>query len=591
MSAQARPKQAARGYGGDHKAERRRWEPKVAEGRVDCVRCGGPIEQGEAWDLGHYDDDRSRWAGPEHVRCNRATSSRRNPRVKPARPRLLLAPQGPPPERAGLAARDDRWDVPWLAGLRRPGRGASWPRLMTVPHPRAAGSAGPEFIRWADKRTQGRLRWWQRLAATRMLEVDTDGLLVWDTVLLSMARQLGKSWLLRELCLWRIEQGDRWGETQDVLHTGKDLAVVVEVQRSARVWARPQQQLYEVREANGAQRIEYKPGHGGRWLVKAKGAPYGYTISSAVVDEAWNVEANYIEEGVAPTMVERVSPQLLLVSTAHRLATSLMLTRRRAALDHLETGMGDLLIEWSAPRDAEIAEPSGWRQASPHWSQQRERLIRRKLDAIAAGETLDPDEPDPEQSFRAQWLNIWPNRHSVPDEQDLLPDGLWEQLAEPGVTGDGPLWVAVEDDFGKGAAVAAASVLDDGRIEVDGWRCQDWDTALADAAALGEHRRIRKLLVGASMLSRVPPGTVPPPEPAGSRETRPGLALFRDLAAGGMLVHDVTTRHLDDAVGQAQVKEQAAGLALTSRGPTHLVRAAVWAVQAAHKPAPLPAVY
>ena len=78
------------------------------------------------------------------------------------------------------------------------------------------------------------------------------------------------------------------------------------VQRSARIWARtePQSELYLVREANGQERVEYLPGQGGRWLVKAKGAPYGYAISKAVVDEAWNVETNYIEEGVAPTMVE-----------------------------------------------------------------------------------------------------------------------------------------------------------------------------------------------------------------------------------------------------------------------------------------------
>src|SRR5262249_48257373 len=177
-----------------------------------------------------------------------------------------------------------------------------------------------------------------------VLEVDGQGLLVWDAVLLSMARQLGKSWLLRELCLWRIEQGDRWGEPQDVLHTGKDLAVCIEVQRTARLWARPLDE-YLVREANGQERIEYLPGMRGRWLVKAKGAPYGFTISCAVVDEAWNAETNHVEEGVAPTMVERVAPQLLLISTAHRLATSLMLTRRKVALDELETGHGDLLVE------------------------------------------------------------------------------------------------------------------------------------------------------------------------------------------------------------------------------------------------------
>jgi hypothetical protein len=93
------------------------------------------------------------------------------------------------------------------------------------------------------------------------------------------------------------------------------------------------------------------------------------------------------------------------------------------------------------------------------------------------------------------------------------------------------------------------------------------------------------------MLSRVPPGTAPPPSPAGGAETRLGLPLFRDLAAAGVLVHDDTTVELDQAVQQAQVKELSTGLSLLPVGDTHLVKALVWAVHAAHKPAPMPAVF
>src|SRR5262245_13588533 len=76
------------------------------------------------------------------------------------------------PERDGLGVRDKRWRVAWLDELRVPPDNATWPRLMTVPHPRAVGSLGPAFIAWAEQRSGRPLRWWQRLVATRLLEVD-----------------------------------------------------------------------------------------------------------------------------------------------------------------------------------------------------------------------------------------------------------------------------------------------------------------------------------------------------------------------------------------------------------------------------------
>jgi hypothetical protein len=468
---------------------------------------------------------------------------------------------------------------------------AVWPRLMTVPHPRAAGSIGPAFIRDAEARCERPLRWWQRLVATRLLEVDVDGRLVWETLVLSMARQLGKSWLLRELCLWRIHQGDRFGEPQDVLHTGKDLAVCKEVQRSARIWAKARPE-YKVREVNGQEEIELLA-DGSRWMLRAKEAVYGYSVSCAAADEAWKVRASSVEEGLTPTMVEREQPQLLLVSTAHRLATGLMLSRRQAALAQLEGGDGDLLIEWSAPHGSELDDLAGWRQASPHWTPQRERLVGRQLAKLRDGEIDDPEEPDPEQSFRSQWLNQWPRRLTAPagNTEELLPAGLWQHLCDPEISGVGALFVAVEDNFGNGAAVAVAARLDDGRLEVDGWLCDDWDSALLDVQRLGALRRIRLLLVGASMFSRVPAGTVPPPRPAGTNETRVGLPLLRDLAAGGMLAHDERTTELDQAVQGARVRELSYGLALEQTGTTHLVKALVWAVNAAHRPAPVPVVF
>ena len=68
-------KTVARGYGPAHKALRKRWAPQVARGEVCCARCGYVIYPGEQWDLGHMDGDKTRYAGPEHRSCNRATAT------------------------------------------------------------------------------------------------------------------------------------------------------------------------------------------------------------------------------------------------------------------------------------------------------------------------------------------------------------------------------------------------------------------------------------------------------------------------------------------------------------------------------------
>ena len=493
-------------------------------------------------------------------------------------------------ERDGLAAKDRRWRVPWLGDLLAVPDDATWPRLMTVPHPRAVDSLGWGFIEWCEDRTGRPLRWWQRLVAVRVLEVDAAGALVWEAWILSTARQVGKSWLLRELCLWRMHQGERFGEPQDVLHTGKDLSICKEVQRPARAWAKAKPLEYRVREVNGQEEIE-RLEDGSRWMLRAKEAVYGYSVGLAAADEAWKVRASSIDEGLVPTMVEREQAQLGLVSTAHRLATSLMLTRRTVALDQLETGAGDLLIEWSAPRQADLEDRQAWRVASPHWSPRRERMVAGRLEAAMSGHVDDVDEVDPVASFQAQWLNIWPQRLAAPTgaTELLLPEGVWEGLTEDGVTSTGPLWVGVEDDYGLGAAVGAVGRAGDGRLEVGGWCCPDWDTAMANVAGLQENRGVRALMVGASLADRTA-GMTPRARPAGPAETRHGLALVRDLAAGSELVHDTDSLELDTAMIGAMVRVAPTGLMLAAKGSTHLVRAVTWAVAAAHRPAKVPAV-
>ena len=85
-----------RGYGADHKKERAKWVLYCngvwsKGGQVFCWRCGGDIQPYSKWELGHDDNDRTQYKGPEHPSCNRrgasakAHSNRRknDPKPKP----------------------------------------------------------------------------------------------------------------------------------------------------------------------------------------------------------------------------------------------------------------------------------------------------------------------------------------------------------------------------------------------------------------------------------------------------------------------------------------------------------------------------
>jgi hypothetical protein len=74
-------------YGGTHAATRRA-VARYAVGSA-CVRCGGPILEGEPWDLDHS-DDRTGYLGPAHRRCNRAAGGRKGNALRRQRRRRTM---------------------------------------------------------------------------------------------------------------------------------------------------------------------------------------------------------------------------------------------------------------------------------------------------------------------------------------------------------------------------------------------------------------------------------------------------------------------------------------------------------------------
>jgi hypothetical protein len=616
-----------------------------------CGQCGKPVQLGSAWVVGHTIAREIRpdltWEPSNWRHEHRACSNRSGQSVVVEKARLdgaratlealgmidvelpglesVLAPSSFPADTsprkppslpfsppAATTSSDQLetdpdldWDVErlaewwWLRPLLDVPHDASPPRYMSRPEPDAVGSyAWPCYVRkhcpegaiaWIERVERKTLRWWQKLAIVRQLEHRADGSLVYDEILESASRRSGKSMRVRGVALWRMNFADLFGEVQTVVHTGSDVAICREIQRGAWRWAQ-ESAGWDVSRANGKEALETP--HGDRWLVRAQDAVYGYDVCFGVVDEAWDVKPGTVSEGLEPASMERVWPQLHITSTAHTRATSLMRGKLSAAL--ISTPTGTLVLVWSlqlgvAVSDEEAGDERVWREASPHWSESRRKLIAKKYDAALAGQ-LDPeaDDPDPMRGFISQYLNVWRLKGGSGRAAgvQLVEADTFAQLVEIPPTTDGervaqPAAAALESWFGRGVSLALAWQLEAGRVLVSVLEVADIPAA-ADVLARTGYRG--KLIAGASHVDE------------------PALKRFRPEAGKGRAVnaaHDLERllgadlfRHDGGAFLAAQVEALRVmpgtdGARLVSKARNDAVKAAMWTADAAlTRPAP-----
>ncbi len=309
-------------------------------------------------------------------------------------------------------------------------------------------------------------------------------------------------------------------------------------------------------------------------MVKAQGAAYGLDANLALADECWDVKPDTISEGLEPMLLERLWAQLHLTSTAHRRARSTMKTRIAGALaaDDGRT----LLLLWGARPQDDPGDEATWRAASPHWSDDRRRMLASKYEKALAGE-VDPeaDDPDPMEGFRAQYLNVWPPLNvKITRGEPVVDRAAWGELVVPRPDRT-PDAAAIEGHFDAGLSVALAWRLPDGAAVVVVEAVDDLALAGLTVTASGY---VGEVVVGASL--------VDDPALAGLR-TRSGkgtpVIAGTDLArllADGQLAHDGSPHLASQVLGARTVPGMGAPR-LASHGRVDAIKAAIWAAAAA----------
>jgi hypothetical protein len=449
------------------------------------------------------------------------------------------------------------------------------PRILTPVPSDVTGSYGELAEEWIAVHLGDRLRAWQRLVLERALEHRADGSLRWEQILLTVSRQQGKTILERGLCGWRANAAELFGEPQKVLTVAnlKETALLPwrHVARRCHEWsAVPRYQV-------GAERIEWpaldygEPA--GTWLVQAanRNAGVGHSCGLIVVDEAWSVERQVVEGSLAPSQLERLCPQLWLISTAGDGGSELFAEHRSLAISQLaDADHADLLlIEWSAAPDAPVDDREAWRAASSHWNERRLDRLERLYRSTS------------EQDFRIQYLNQWVVGSVNAWVSDLawgrcrrdereVPTGVGSVAIETHQAGEPFGWLHAALDRSDGVVVVRAGICSS--------RSELWRELERIAAA---HPGVRILYPEGFRhhVPRIPHAgelvKVTPSDTFGSYAA--ALATVR----AGALAHaaqSILTEQILAAVAYTVPDRGATLSSRASSGPIYLARALVWAV-------------
>jgi hypothetical protein len=256
---------------------------------------------------------------------------------------------------------------------------------------------------------------WQRQVLNVALEVDHDGRLIHRDICFTTPRQSGKSTLL--LVLW-MTRCLLWPDQRVVYtaQTGLDARKKWSGDWLPLLEASPFAGLLTVHRQSGHERVVFGNGSRQSLVATTVRAGHGDSLDLAILDEAFAHQDGRIEQALRPAMMTRPQPQFWTVSTAGTPDSSPYL------LDKVERGReiagagvtkGSCYFEWSAPDDADPADPETWRSCMP-------ALGRTVTEAAVQADFESMERHEFERAF----LNRWTTQKADP----VIPIASWEAL-------------------------------------------------------------------------------------------------------------------------------------------------------------------
>lgn len=359
-------------------------------------------------------------------------------------------------------------------------KGCTEPRLWTRPARELTPetSLGFEAAEFAEGILGRPLHPWQWWFLVHSLEL-ADGSHTWDefpvlrfkTVVLLVARQNGKSYIMSTRLLWRMLmwEGPEVEPTL-ILGTAHKLSLSEEILDLSHKALQRSEELRPlvVKRSNTNGDKHFELANGARYKAEAASddGGRGLSVTDLGFDELRQQRDWAAWAAMTNTTNARHSAQVIGVSNAGEARSEVLRSLRAKALAEMEAGTGSslALFEYSAPDDCDIWDREGWAQANPSLGHPGGPTV----ETIEAAASLvgKPGEGMPEHKFRTEILCQWVTvSEEGPFTQDMI-DGCTDPASQ--IAEDSPLFVAFDvSDDRRMSSVAVAGWRDDGVPHVE----------------------------------------------------------------------------------------------------------------------------
>lgn len=309
---------------------------------------------------------------------------------------------------------------------------------------------------------------WQEYAINEISRIKDDGKWASPTAVILVARQSGKTHLMRMrmlagMFLWNERLQVGVAQNRDIaLETFRALVDIIDGFK----WLR--KEVRSITRANGREEILLKSGCRYKVLAPTPGSARGLSVDTVYLDELRQHKTTDAFAALAYTLNARPNPLMLGFSNAGDANSIVLNSLRDRALKVIENGAEDNItwLEWSAEPGKKLNDVTGWAQANPAlgYTIQLDNLKARMGDDPALIQT----------EMLCQWVDTL---------ESPWPHGYWNGCTQPNLElkPDRPTYMGIEISPDRTTwALTGTQVLDDGTIGIGLMEYQEADQAFDD---------------------------------------------------------------------------------------------------------------